>query len=104
MATITALTAKVIADSYKNYIFPKTDIHEGVLGGGGAFNNTLVSYLKNYLSGIEIKKHSDFGIPDKLKECIAFAYLGYYALNCKTNNIPSCTGAKIPVIMGKFSY
>jgi anhydro-N-acetylmuramic acid kinase len=104
IATITALTAKVITDSYKNFVLPKTSIDEIVLGGGGAYNKTLISYIKNYLPDITVKTHKDFGIPDKLKEAIAFAYLGYFTINKKPNNIPSCTGADCPVIMGKISY
>ena len=104
ISTITALTAKVITDSYKKFVLPKTKIDEIVLGGGGAYNSTLVSYIKNYLTDIPVKTHKDFGIPDKLKEAIAFAYLGYFTLNKQTNNIPSCTGADCPVIMGKISY
>lgn len=103
ISTITALTACVIADSYKNFIFPKTSIDEVVLGGGGAYNKTLISYLQKYLPQLIIKTHADFGIPDKLKEAIAFAYLGYFTMGNKPNNVPSCTGAKEPVVMGKIS-
>ena len=104
IATITKLTAKVIANSYKDFIFSKTKIDEVVLGGGGAYNKTLISYLKEELPNIEIKTHQDFNIPDKLKECIAFAYLGYCTITKQPNNVPSCTGANYPVVMGKISY
>ena len=104
IATITKLTAKVIANSYKDFIFSKTKIAEVVLGGGGAYNKTLISYLKEELPNIEIKTHQDFNIPDKLKECIAFAYLGYCTITKQPNNVPSCTGANYPVVMGKISY
>lgn len=104
ISTITNLTARVIAESYKNFIFPKTSVDEIILGGGGAFNKTLISYLQSYLPDIVIKTHADYGIPDKLKEAIAFAYLGYYTLNNKPNNVPSATGAKESVVMGKISY
>ena len=104
VATITALTARVIADSYKNFVFPKTNIDEVVLGGGGAYNSSLIRFLKEYLPNITIKTHSDYGIPDKLKEAIAFAYLGYFTINKQPNNVPSCTGADYPVVMGKISY
>lgn len=104
VATITALTAKVISDSYIKYIFSKTPVDEVVLGGGGAYNKTLISFLKKYLPQLEIKTHEDFNIPNKLKEAVAFAYLGYYAVNRNYNNVPSCTGADEPVVMGKISY
>ena len=104
ISTITNLTAKVIADSYKNFIFKEIIPDEIVLGGGGAYNLTLISYLKDYLPGINIKTHEDFNIPNKLKEAVAFAFLGYYTLLKKTNNIMNCTGADSPVIMGKISF
>ena len=103
ISTITALTACVIADSYKNFIFPKTSIDEVVFGGGGAYNKTLISYLQKYMPQLTIKTHADFGIPDKLKEAIAFAYLGYFTMKNMPNNLPSCTGANVPVVMGKIS-
>lgn len=104
IATITKLTAKVIANSYKDFIFSKTQIDEVVLGGGGAFNKTLIRFLKEELPEIEIKTHKDYNIPDKLKECIAFAYLGYFTIIKQPNNVPNCTGANYPVVMGKISY
>ncbi|MBQ4123484.1 anhydro-N-acetylmuramic acid kinase [bacterium] len=104
IATITNLTARTISDSYKNFIFPKTKIEEVVLGGGGAYNLAIIKYLKEYLPQVTIKTHEDFNIPNKLKECIAFAYLGYYTVNKNPNNEPLCTGANMPVVMGKISY
>ncbi len=104
IATITYLTAKVIVQSYEDFIFPKTNIDEVVLGGGGAYNQAIIKYLKELLPSVLIKTHEDYFIPNKLKECIAFAYLGYFAFNKQTNNIHSCTGADENVIMGKFSY
>lgn len=104
IATITALTAKVIIDSYQNFILNKTPIDEVVLGGGGAYNTALISYLKMYMPDLLIKTHEDFGIPNKLKEAIAFAYLGYFTINKKCNNVALCTGADCDVILGKISY
>ena len=104
IATITALTAKVIANSYKDFIFTKTNIDEIVIGGGGAFNKTLLKLLQEYVGDIPVKTHQDFNIPDKLKEAIGFAYLGYFTFMKKANNVPSCTGADKEVVMGKFSY
>ena len=104
ISTITALTAKVITDSYKNFILPKTSIDEVVLGGGGAYNKRLISYMQKFMPELVIKTHEDFNIPNKLKEAIAFAYLGYFTLNKQTNNAPECTGALSNVVMGKIAY
>lgn len=104
IATLSFLTAKVIHNSYKDFIEPVTKVHQVVLGGGGAYNNFIINSLKSLFGTIEIKTHEDFKIDSKFKECLAFAYLGLNTLLHKTNNIPSCTGAKNKVIMGKISY
>ena len=104
IATITELTALTIYNSYKDFILPKTDIEEVIIGGGGAYNKTLLNSLQRYFADIKVKTHEDFNIPNKLKEALAFAYLGYFCLNKQPNNLPECTGATKPVIMGKISY
>lgn len=103
IATLTALTAKTIANSYKDFVLPKTNLDEIVIGGGGAFNKTMLNLIENY-TGIDVKTHNDFGIDDKFKEAIAFAMLGFCTLNNTPNNLPSCTGAKKSVIMGVISH
>ncbi|MBQ2645100.1 anhydro-N-acetylmuramic acid kinase, partial [bacterium] len=102
--TITELTAKTIYSSYTDFIFPKTKIEEVIIGGGGAYNSVLMQSLQKYFKDIPIKKHEDYGINSKQKECIAFAILGLCTYLKRTNNLPECTGASHPVIMGKISY
>ena len=104
ISTVTNLTARVIADSYKAFILPKTQIEEAVLCGGGAYNKTLRQYLNEYLPDVKITTCENYNINNKLKECISFAFLGYYTFIKKPNNVPSCTGADSPVIMGKISF
>lgn len=103
IATLTALTAKTIANSYKAFVLSKTNLDEIVIGGGGALNKTMLNLIENY-TGIDVKTHNDFGIDDKFKEAIAFAMLGFCTLNNTPNNLPSCTGAKKSVIMGVISH
>lgn len=102
--TITELTAKTIFDAYVKFVFPKTSIDEVVIGGGGAYNPILMSSLQKYFDNIPVKTHSDFGINDKHKECLAFAILGLNTYLKRTNNVPACTGACRDVIMGEISY
>jgi len=129
MATITALTAKTIFNAYDQFIFPKQKIDELILGGGGAYNPELVKMLKKYFceagmkaqngcdeqamqgcnsffceAGVKILSHKDFGISDKFKEALAFAFLAYTTFYKIPNNVPSCTGAKHKKILGKISY
>lgn len=102
--TITELTAKTIYDAYDKFVFPKTSIEEVVVGGGGAYNPVLMTSLQKYFGKIAVKTHEDFGINNKLKECLAFAFLGMNTYLKRSNNVPSCTGANRDVVMGKIAY
>lgn len=104
VATLTYLTAKVIFDSYDDFVFSKVQIKEMVLGGGGAYNLATIKYLNELFAGrVKILTHEDFSIPNKLKEAVAFAFLGYFTLIGKPNNLKGCTGAQKSVVMGKIS-
>ena len=101
ITTLTALTAKTIFDAYERFVFPKTDIEQIVLGGGGAYNCTLIKFLEHYFKNrLEIKTHNDFNINDKFKEALAFAMLGFCTIEKIPSNLTHCTGAKKRVIMG----
>lgn len=105
IATVTALTAKTIADSYERFIYPNVGIHEAVICGGGAYNKTLMKFLRTYLpSYINLKTCEDYGISNNFKEVMAFALLGYCTYYGIPNNLPCCTGAKKRVVMGKLTY
>ncbi len=104
IATITALSARAIGESYKRFVFPKTQINEIVLGGGGAYNNTLREMIScEFAHKIPIKTHEDFGISNKFKEAIAFALLAYAFYYDIGNNVPSCTGASRKTVLGQLS-
>ena len=104
IATLTALTAKSIADAYQRYVTPRIDIKEVIVGGGGAYNLTLMKFLRKYLpKHIELKTHQDYGISNNFKEVMAFALLGYCAFYGIPNNLPACTGARKRVVLGKIT-
>ena len=105
IATVTALTAKTIAQAYERFIYPQVGIHEAVICGGGAYNKTLMKMLRQYLpKHIDLKTCEDYGISNNFKEVMAFALLGYCTYYKIPNNLPSCTGARKRVVMGKISY
>lgn len=105
LATLNVYTAQTIVDAYERFVFPAYDIAEMVVGGGGAYNATLLKNMINLFRArnrsIVIKTHADFGIHDKYKEALAFAILAWASLLHRHNNIPECTGAAHPVILGK---
>jgi anhydro-N-acetylmuramic acid kinase len=62
---------------------------------------TLRSLFAERGHEIAIKTHADYGIHDKYKEALAFAILAWASLLHRSNNIPACTGASHPVVLGK---
>ncbi len=109
LATATALTAHSIADAVSRFVLPRAKSQvasEMILSGGGAKNATLVRMLKAALArhDVELKFSDDFGLPSEAKEAVAFAVLAYQTWHRLPSNIPSATGAKREVILGKISH
>lgn len=101
VATVTLLTAITIALAYRDWLEPKGKIQTVIVGGGGTKNQTLMRMLQDCLTDVALKTHEDFGINSDAKEAIAFALLGYETLHGRPSNVPSATGAKQPVLLGK---
>ncbi len=101
ITTITAFTAKSISDSYKKFILPSNKISEIIISGGGVRNPVLFQYLKDYLVGIKLRRADDFGIPSDAKEALSFAILANETICGNPANVPSATGARENVILGK---
>jgi anhydro-N-acetylmuramic acid kinase len=101
LATVTAFTAKTIVDSYKRFILPWHDIAEVILCGGGSHNLFLVELLKEYVGSPTVKMIDEFGIPGDAKEAVAFAILANETISGNPNNVPSATGAREAVVLGK---
>lgn len=105
IATVTALTARTIAQSYERFIYPNVGLHEAVICGGGAYNKTLMKMLRTYLpKHIDLTTCEDYGISNNFKEVMAFALLGFCAYYGIPNNLPCCTGANKRIVLGKFTY
>jgi anhydro-N-acetylmuramic acid kinase len=102
LATVTALTARSIADAYKNHVLDKIQIERMILGGGGADNTFLIEQLQESCpKEIAFLKHEDLGISAKFKESFLFALLAFTTYLGIPNNVPACTGAKRRVCLGK---
>jgi anhydro-N-acetylmuramic acid kinase len=106
VATVTDFTAASIADAYRRFVLPNLTAKEVsrlqvVLGGGGAKNPTLVRELFERIGVGTLCVHEDFGIPSSAKEPLAFAILAHETLLGRPTNVPSVTGARRPVVLGK---
>lgn len=94
--------SKTITQAYERFVYNNVDINEVVVGGGGAYNPTLMKYLRHYLpKHIDLKTHETYGISNNFKEVMAFALLGYCTYYNIPNNLPECTGARCRTILGK---
>ncbi len=101
LATLTAFTAESVAQALRRFVLPRGRYDEVILGGGGARNPVLVQMLRERLPELRFTTHEQYGIDSKAKEALAFAALAAYALAGRPNTLPSCTGARHAVIMGK---
>jgi anhydro-N-acetylmuramic acid kinase len=75
-----------------------------IVGGGGARNPHLMALLAAHLPGSRVSTTNEFGIDSDAKEAIAFALLAHATWRRRPSNVPSATGARKPVILGKISY
>lgn len=109
IATATALTARSIADAYGRFCKPrleslapesKVDL---IAAGGGVRNDTLMTMLRRDLQpmGVRVRSIEEAGLNPAAKEAAAFALLGWMTWHRLPGNLPSATGAKRPVILGK---
>ena len=99
--TATVFTVVTIADALRRFVAPHVHVDDLIVAGGGANNPLMMVELAALLPGIDIIPASQFGIPTEAKEAFAFAVLAYEAYHNRANNLPSATGAKKPVVMGK---
>ncbi len=101
---------------------------ECVVGGGGGNNKHMMRRLQHHLecrwaaaaatkagagrAGDEcgalaaapaVVLHEDIGWDSNAKEAVTFAILGWLCVNGMDGNIPSCTGASAPTILGKLA-
>ena len=103
LATLTYFSAKAIEKAFNDFILPKYNVKELIISGGGIRNKTLINHLRKLLLNVRLVSSDKYKLPSKYKEAILFALLGYTCHLRKPNNIPSCTGAKKKVILGKIN-
>jgi anhydro-N-acetylmuramic acid kinase len=101
IATATALTAATIALGIRRFAgFASGDI---IAAGGGVHNRQIMSQLAAFLPGFSIGTTADYGIDSDAKEAIAFAIMAHETWRGRPSNLPSATGARRAVVLGKTS-
>lgn len=99
VATAAELTVRTIALAIGRY--PETA--EVIASGGGAHNRYMMERLSAVLRP-RLTTTAEFGIDVDAKEAILFAVLAYETVHGHAGNIPSATGARKPMILGKISH
>ena len=113
IATATALTTASILDAYRRFVWghlgqnaPLATNIEYVVAGGGANNSTLMRMLREGLEplGVKVRLMGELGIPAQAKEGMAFALMAWLTWFGLAGNVPTATGAKRAVVLGKVTY
>lgn len=97
VATATEFTAQSIAQA-----IPK-NTQEVIAAGGGVRNRQIMRRLRELLRESTITTTADHGIDPDAKEAIAFAILAHELVQGREANVPSATGARHAVLLGKIT-
>ena len=106
VATLTALTAESIAAAYRDFgpRSGETDLPlEVIVSGGGARNPVLIERLRRSLPDAVVTHSDAHGLPSDAKEAVLIALLGHECLHGRAANLPRCTGADGPAVLGEIT-
>lgn len=98
VATVTALTARTIADA----LAPLRPT-EVIASGGGTRNPTLMAMLGAHLGTTRLRTSDELGLPSAAKEATAFAVLGFLTAHGLAGSQPACTGASRAAVLGSIT-
>lgn len=96
VATLTELTARTVADTINT---EKLDYV--IASGGGVHNPMMMERIRELTPNSVINPSDVLGIPGDAKEAVAFALIGWATMHGLPANVPSCTGASGPRVLGR---
>jgi anhydro-N-acetylmuramic acid kinase len=103
IATSCLATASIVAQAVGRFVRPRHAVDDLVVGGGGAANPVLMRHLGELLPGARVVTTEEFGVHPDAKEAVAFAMMAHATWHRKPSNVPSATGARRAVVLGKLS-
>ena len=98
VATLTAHAAEVAAAECRRH-----GVAEVIASGGGTENPVFMQALAQRIAPARLRTIDDLGVPSAAKEAYAFAVLGFLTWHGLPSNVPSCTGARRPAVLGNIS-
>lgn len=104
MATALEFTVESTARAYETWVLPRTPGLEAMYAsGGGTRNPRLMERLEARLTPLPVRRLDTLGFPEGAKEAALFALLAAEYLVGTPANVPSATGAKRRVVLGKLT-
>ena len=104
MATALAFTVEATARAYEAFVLPRFKSLEAVyVSGGGSRNPALMERLAARLAPLPVRPLDSLGFPEGAKEAACFALLAAEHLVGTPANVPSATGARRRVVLGKLT-
>jgi anhydro-N-acetylmuramic acid kinase len=99
--TATVFSALSAVDALNRFVLQRVKIEQVIVSGGGARNPLIMAQLATAMAPVEVVSSSEVGVDVDAKEAYAFALLAYESWNGRAGNLPSATGARRAVVLGK---
>ena len=103
LATVCAFVARSIHHGVIEHLEVPDGVRELVVSGGGVRNLTLLRHLKREFFPVPVTSSAEHGLDPDAKEALLFALLANERLLGQAANVPSATGARWPVGLGKIA-
>jgi len=103
MATAVAFTVEATARAYETWLLPRFTLEAVYVSGGGIRNPVLMERLTERLAPLPVRSVDALGLPEGAKEAVCFALLASEHLSGTPANVPSATGARRRVVLGKLT-
>jgi len=101
VAAATAFTVATLVRGIGQVCAKPDDV---IVGGGGVRNAQIMGQLAAQLPASRVTSTAEYGIDSDAKEAIAFALMAHATWRRQPGNIPTATGARRAVVLGKISY
>jgi anhydro-N-acetylmuramic acid kinase len=98
VATLTELTAVTVSRAVSD-----AGVQVLVAAGGGVRNPVMMRRIAELLPGVDVLTTDRLGVPSDVKEAVAFAFIGWATAHGLPGNVPSCTGAAGPRVLGRIT-
>ncbi len=103
IASLTALTSRVIFQSIKPIIL-KDSISAAYIFGGGVHNKMLMHHLRQALGEVRLETVDTLGYDPDFIEAACYAVMGSDMVNKIKTGLPSVTSARYPVTQGRIVF